>query len=111
MNVDCQVIKRTLVVTMRGELDHHNAKFVREKLDKLIDRNNIKNIVFDFSNMDFMDSSGIGVIMGRYKNLTNTGGVVAVVNVRPTVDRIFSLSGLYKIINKYDNVNDALQVI
>ncbi|TCK92444.1 SpoIIAA-like anti-anti-sigma regulatory factor [Natranaerovirga hydrolytica] len=108
MQIKCEIKNRNLLVNILGELDHHNAKSIREKIDQLIARNHIKNIIFDFSNIDFMDSSGIGVIMGRYKNLSVTGGKVGVVNVKPTVDRIFNLSGLYKIILKYDNVKDAL---
>ena len=111
MNVECKIVDRNLIVLLLGELDHHNAKVVREKIDKLIERNNIQNIIFDFGHMDFMDSSGIGVIMGRYKNLSSIGGRVSVANVKPSVDRIFNLSGLYKIISKYESINDALKVI
>ncbi|MFP4698038.1 MAG: anti-sigma F factor antagonist [Eubacteriales bacterium] len=109
MGVECQIKNRNLIVTLRGDLDHHNAKFVREKIDSLLKRNNLKNVIFDFANMDFMDSSGIGVIMGRYKNLQSVGGKVAVANVSPSIDRIFNISGLYKIISKCTSVNEALK--
>ncbi len=55
-----------------------------------------------------MDSSGIGVIIGRYKNIKNRGGNVVVANVGPRMDRIFNMSGLYRIINRYENVKEAL---
>lgn len=102
---------RCLVIRLSEELDHHNAIRIREKADKLIDRNNIKHIVFDFSGAGFMDSAGIGVIMGRYKKVIFIGGKIAVANVSLTVDRIFRLSGLYKIIEKYDTVEAALNII
>lgn len=102
---------RCLVIRLNEELDHHNAIRIREKADKLIDRNNIKHIIFDFSGAGFMDSAGIGVIMGRYRKVIFIGGKTAVANVNSSVDRIFRISGLYKIIEKYDTVETALNII
>lgn len=71
-------------------------------------RTKVKNIVFDFKDVSFMDSSGIGLIMGRYKKVMFIGGKAAVTNVGNAVDRIFKISGLYKIIEKYDTIQEAL---
>lgn len=106
-----EVVNRCLVIRLSRELDHHSAITLREKSDKLIDKGNIKNIVFDFTEAGFMDSSGIGVIMGRYKRVIFTGGKVAVTNVNVTVDRIFRISGLYKIIDKYESIKDAIEAL
>lgn len=106
-----EIDNRCLIIRLQEELDHHNAIQIREKADKLIDRNNIKYIIFDFSGAGFMDSAGIGVIMGRYKKVIFIGGKTAVANVNTTVDRIFKLSGLYKIIEKYDTVEAALNSV
>ncbi|MDF2542767.1 MAG: hypothetical protein K0S47_2485 [Herbinix sp.] len=103
------IVERCLVVRLNSELDHHNAIPIREKADKLIERNHIKHIIFDFSGVNFMDSAGIGVIMGRYKKVIFIGGKTAVTCVNTSVDRIFRLSGLYKIIDKFETVEDALQ--
>lgn len=103
-----EISNRCLIIRLNDELDHHNAISIREKADKLIDRNNIKHIIFDFSGAGFMDSAGIGVIMGRYKKVIFIGGKAAVANVNSAVDRIFKISGLYKIIDKYDSVEAAL---
>ncbi|NLL72156.1 MAG: anti-sigma F factor antagonist [Clostridiales bacterium] len=103
-----EISQRCLIIRLNGELDHHNAVKIREKADRLIDRNHIKHIVFDFSDASFMDSAGIGVIMGRYKKVIFIGGKIAVASVNSAVDRIFKLSGLYKIIDKYDTVEAAL---
>ncbi|NLP34133.1 MAG: anti-sigma F factor antagonist [Clostridiales bacterium] len=103
-----EIFKRCLIIHLNGELDHHNAIGIREKADKLIERNHIKHIVFDFSGTNFMDSAGIGVIMGRYKKVIFIGGKIAVTNINSTVDRIFRLSGLYKIIEKHDTVDAAM---
>jgi len=102
-----EIDKRCLIIRLNGELDHHNAISIREKADRLIDRNNIKHIIFDFQGAGFMDSAGIGVIMGRYKKVIFIGGKIVVANVNTSVDRIFKLSGLYKIIEKFDTVEAA----
>ena len=91
---------RTLIIRMHADLDHHYALQIREKADKLIEQEGIKNIVFDFHGVEFMDSSGIGMIMGRYKKVIFSGGKVGVMGVGKSVDRIFMYSGLYKIVER-----------
>lgn len=103
------IVQRCLVIRLQEELDHHNSIRIREKADKLIERNHIKHIIFDFSCSSFMDSAGIGVIMGRYKKVIFIGGKTVVANVNTSVDRVFRLSGLYKIIDRYETVDDALK--
>lgn len=98
-----------LVIRLNTELDHHSALEIRKSADKLIDRMRIQNIIFDFSNAYFMDSAGIGVIMGRYKKVGFQGGKTAVTNVNPSIDRILRISGLYKIIRPFSNIEDALK--
>lgn len=104
-----EVRNRCLIIKLSKELDHHNAITLREQADYLIDKENIKHIIFDFSRAGFMDSSGIGVIMGRYKKVIFIGGKVAVIGVGRPINRIFQLSGLYKIIEKYDSLSEVLQ--
>lgn len=109
--VHFELVGKCLVIRLDQELDHHIALNVREKADKLIDRGNVKNIIFDFEKSGFMDSSGIGVIMGRYKKVIFTGGKVSVTNVNTVIDRIFRLTGLYKIIEKYETIQEALKAM
>lgn len=109
MNVICNCRDRNLIIKVDGEIDHHTSIIIREKIDKEFSRNNAKNIIFDFSGIDFMDSSGIGVIMGRYRNAKQMGGKVAIAGVNASLDRIFNISGLHKIINNYENVEQALK--
>ncbi len=90
----------TLVVMVGQELDHHNAQFIGQKSDAYIYDKRVKNIVFDFQNTRFMDSSGIGVIMGRYKIVSGIGGKIKIRNINETLERIFLISGLYKIVEK-----------
>lgn len=89
-----------LILHISEELDHHTAGQISRTIDVLIEKGNVKNIVFDFSGMTFMDSSGIGMVMGRYRKIHYFGGSVFVTGVGAGVDRIFSMSGLYKIIQK-----------
>ncbi len=100
MEVLYEVRGDNLLIYLPRELDHHNAKMITEQTDWYIISNRIKNIIFNFKNTDFMDSSGIGVIMGRYKLLKGLGGEITVTNINPSIDRIFTISGLYKIVNK-----------
>lgn len=109
VKADFEIIDHCLVIKLLEELDHHNALSIREQSDKLIAGKNIKDIIFDFTGSEFMDSSGIGVIMGRYKKIIFTGGKVAVTGVNQSVDRIFRLSGLYKIIHKFETIEDAVK--
>ncbi len=98
-----------LVIYITQDLDHHAVVGLREYSDRLIESGNIKHIIFDFAHVDFMDSSGIGLIMGRYKKVMFLGGKAAVTNVGEVVNRIFGLSGLYQIIEKYDTVDEAVE--
>lgn len=100
--------KNTLVVKFDGELDHHTAKSIRTDLDDTIIQKRAKNLIFDLKGMTFMDSSGIGVIIGRYKHIAKLGGRVSVINVTSQIDRIFTLAGLYSIVGKHKNKKEAL---
>ena len=111
MQVRCSKDRHTLVVDIDGELDHHTADFLRDKVDSVLEDPNIKNIVFDLKKLKFMDSSGIGVLIGRYKVVSQRGGVVAVTGVTPQINKIFEVSGLYKIIKKYNSLDTALRDI
>lgn len=98
-----------LIVELGSDLDHHVSIQVKECSDRIIRAENIRHVIFDFSKSNFMDSSGIGVIMGRYKQVNYTGGSLAVTGITPPVDRILKISGLYKIIDKYETIKDALK--
>lgn len=88
-----------LYVHITGELDHHVASSIRETVDReLINDTSLRNIEFDFADLTFMDSSGIGVIMGRYKIVEKRGGGVYASHVRPQIQKILNISGLMNIL-------------
>ena len=98
MDIRIEHIGTTLVVKPEGELDHHSAKNVRETIDREIEQRKIKNLVLDFNKVSFMDSSGIGVIAGRYKIINSLGGKTMVIRANEQVDKILEISGLKKIL-------------
>ncbi|WP_139904374.1 anti-sigma F factor antagonist [Clostridium thermarum] len=97
-----------LIVQLMGELDHHSAEEVRNKIDERIDREKINKLIMNFSGVTFMDSSGIGVVIGRYKKLALRNGAVGVTDVKGSVKRVFELSGMFKIIKMFDSVEEAV---
>ena len=91
---------KSMVFRLIGELDEHSAEFVRRRLDTSISECSYDSVIFDLSRLSFMDSTGIGVVIGRYKLIRKQNKAVYVRNPSPTVDKIFRMSGLYEIISK-----------
>lgn len=98
MDIRLETIGTTLVVKIDGEIDHHTAKELKREIDRELLMKNIVNLVLDFDGVSFMDSSGIGVIAGRYKEIQARGGKVMVIRVKPQVDKILEISGLKTIL-------------
>lgn len=92
---------KNLIVSFKGELDHHSSKEAREKIDKYYLDKNLNNIILDLRGLTFMDSSGIGLIMGRYKNTKKNNKKVIIVNDNSYVERILKMAGLLKLIESY----------
>ncbi|MBO5421343.1 MAG: anti-sigma factor antagonist [Clostridia bacterium] len=92
-----------------GEIDHHTAAAIRLEIDEAIQRNKPKTLKLDFADVTFMDSSGIGLVMGRFRTLQPLGGKLIVSNLSPQVYKIMQLAGLEKIakISKREDVTNA----
>lgn len=93
-----QVKGNILTVRVPEELDHHSAQMIREGTERLTDHQTIRQVVFDFRKTRFMDSSGIGMLMGNYRRMSQMGGCVIAVHVKERVAKILQLSGVYKVI-------------
>lgn len=91
-----QVIDHCLVVKLPEEIDHHRAGYLCEQADRYIVKEKVEHVVFDFEKTRFMDSSGIGIIMGRYKKISCFGGKVYAIHTDRQVKRILYLAGLEK---------------
>lgn len=97
-----QVEENCLTIFLPPEVDHHNAEEIRKEADRVIEEKHIKHVIFDFANTNFMDSSGIGVIMGRYRHIFLLGGEVWAVHTSERMRRILSMSGVTKIMQIYE---------
>ena len=105
---DFLIKEKILIVRLSGELDHHEAKQLREKWQSVLFENEINHIIINFERVTFMDSSGIGVILGRYKEIVKRGGKMIICSINPAIERLFEMSGLLKIIHLEDNEQIAL---
>ncbi len=94
----------TLIIQLVGELDHHYAKQVKEEIDSEIMKENTNRVIFELSSLTFMDSSGIGTILGRYKLMQSLGGVVEICGASMQVDKLLTMAGIKKIIKMTDAV-------
>ena len=98
-----------LLVGLDGELDHYCAQSIRRELDGCLVDPTIRHLILDFSRLTFMDSSGIGVLLGRYRILRERGGAVSVIHMSPQISRLFHMSGLNKVIRQLDQKQEAVR--
>ena len=93
-----QIKENCLTIFLPAEVDHHNAEEIKREADKVIEEQHIKYVIFDFGRTNFMDSSGIGLLMGRYRALGMRGKCVQVINVNSHIAKLLRLSGVGKYI-------------
>jgi len=86
--------KKILTAFLDGEIDQHNAEGIRKSIDIEVEKKQPYILRLDFSDVNFMDSSGIGLVMGRYREMDSRGGKLKVTNIPKHLERIFKLSGL-----------------
>ena len=98
MNISYEKKDKLLIVEITEEIDHHVVEKIRRKVDDGITRYMPRKTIFDFSRVTFMDSAGIGMLIGRYKMMKLIGGSLEIVNISSTVKRILEMSGINKII-------------
>lgn len=107
MIITTRVKKGTLIVKMTGELDHHSSGPIRDTVDRIVMSGSVKNILFDMSALSMMDSSGIGMIIGRYKLVCADGGKVSIFAKTKSVLKILKMSGIEKIAPVYESIEGA----
>lgn len=111
MALSFEYMDRLLIIKIDGDIDHHSCEEIRAKIDKEIALKNPKSILFDMGQVGFMDSSGIGVLIGRYKLIANNGGKAGMTNIKPQIMRLCKICGLQKIIQIYPNKKQAIASI
>ena len=108
--MECIYIPKDKQLTLKitEEIDENTTEKLRRKIDNEITRFLPRKVIFDFSNVSFMDSAGIGMLLGRYKVIKMLGGQLELINVNKQIEKVFEISGILKIIplikNQQENV-------
>jgi stage II sporulation protein AA (anti-sigma F factor antagonist) len=109
LKIDLEVKNDVLCIRLEGELDHHTAEDLRNLATNAIEKHQIRHILLNLEHLSFMDSSGLGVILGRYKQIKQLHGEMVVCAISPAIERLFDLSGLFKIMRLEPTEEFALQ--
>ena len=111
LNIKLERKQTVLLVRLEGELDHHTSEELRNKVEYELEENGVQHIILNLEALSFMDSSGIGVILGRYKQVKERQVEIIVCSISPQVKRLFDMSGLFKVIRLEENETNALQTL
>lgn len=98
MAVNIDINETNVTVCLSGEIDHHSAAMLREEIDRAIENSYPEVLIMDFGGVTFMDSSGIGLVMGRYKLMQNISGKVIIENAPKSIRKVFKMSGIEKLL-------------
>ena len=107
MEIIFSVTGNILIAELFGELDHHGAERVRERIDKAMDSHRSQKLILDFTKVTFMDSSGIGMILGRYRRMGQRDGNMAICSCSKQIRNILNMAGVFSIIDYYDTKDEA----
>ena len=108
MHLKFQMTDDILIASAFGELDHHSAGTVRDEIDQTMEAFKCRHLVFDFEKVTFMDSSGIGVVLGRYNKVTKKGGRIFLAGCSEFVEKILYMAGVFTVVDKQRTVGDAI---
>ncbi len=97
MAVKLSISQDEIFAHLLGDIDHHTAKEMREEIDAAIHRIQAKSLTLDFSGVEFMDSSGIGLVMGRYKLINSYGGSLNIINASERIKKMMYMAGMDKL--------------
>lgn len=100
MDIKTEIKNNDLYIHMIGELDEYSSNYIRMSLDSYFSKEKFNDVIFDFSKLEFMDSTGIGVLIGRYKLLKSKNKNIYIYNPTPTIEKIMKMSGIYEIMPK-----------
>lgn len=109
LTIDMEAKSRILCIRLKGDLDHHTAEKLKKQAEAAIQKYDIQHIILNLDELHFMDSSGLGVIIGRYKQVHQKQGEMVVCAISPAVKRLFEMSGLFKIVKLELSEQNALQ--
>lgn len=97
MQVRIEKRSETLTAYLSGDIDHHTAKAIREEIDNEIDASKPSLLILDFGEVTFMDSSGIGLVMGRFRKMQTVEGEIQIINTPLYIAKVMRISGIEKL--------------
>ena len=109
MSVKITVNGDVVTAYLDGEIDHHSAGVMRNEIDAAVEKNTPAMLILDFRDVSFMDSSGIGLVMGRYKTISEVGGELAIINTSPQIGKVMRLAGMERLakIGMEEQINET----
>ena len=111
MSITFEMIDDILIAVLSGELDHHSSSESRQTIDLTFDTFQAKHLILSFDGVTFMDSAGVGVVMGRYNKVKEKKGKLAVVGCSEYIDRILGMAGIFTIAKYFPKTEDAIEAI
>lgn len=97
MPLTIQSSEGTVTAYLQGEIDHHSAAALREEIDSHLEGGQVSLLILDFGGVTFMDSSGIGLVMGRYRQMEYRGGSLQLTNTPPQIYKVMRIAGLHRL--------------
>lgn len=108
MIIEKKLVRDTLVVRLSGELDMMVTEKIRVEIDEILDMGKVKMLIMNLEKVTFIDSSGLGVLIGRYKKMTSLSGRMFIVGAKSSVEKILCFSGVNKLIPLYSNEQEII---
>jgi len=105
--IDVVIENEVVIAKISGEIDNSVTRVYREEIDSLILSKNLKHLIIDFKEVSFVDSSGIGFIIGRYNLMKREKGYIAICNINDYCKKIFTISGILRLINSFSSLEEA----
>ncbi len=111
VTVNSRIVDDILVVRLQGEIDHHAVEQIRNDIEEKLLDIKYRALVLCFGDIQFMDSSGLGLILGRYRSVFSRGGRMALCEVTSPLKKLFDMSGLLKILPVYETEMSAVKAV
>lgn len=110
MKIELKLVRNTVVVKLQGELDMLIAEKLRREIDNKLEDKHVNNLIINLEKVTFIDSSGLGVIIGRYKKIASRKGRMYIVGASPSVEKILVFSGINKLIPIFKSEQDIINI-
>ena len=111
MEVIFKVNEDVLTAYIRGDVDHHGASPLRQTIDESMKVFGCRDLILDFSGVTFMDSSGIGIALGRFKKLSKTGGKVVIAGCSEYIEKLLEMAGVFSLMQKAEDTESAMEML